>query len=118
GSGFVALPQRVLGLTAIRLPGINPQRFLDACYPHVRFLFQPAVLIALGLFVVGVFSLLATEFDSIRLRLPALASFLTPDRLIWLWGAVAAARVVHELAHAFCCRHFGGRCPELGVMLL
>ena len=51
-------------------------------------------------------------------RLPALAELAQPRYwLLWL-ATIAAVKVVHELAHALTCKHLGGRCHEMGVMLL
>ena len=36
----------------------------------------------------------------------------------WLFLVLAATKVLHELGHALACRHFGGECHEIGVMLL
>ena len=38
--------------------------------------------------------------------------------VIWLAIALAVVKVVHELGHALTCRHFGGDCHEVGVLLL
>ena len=55
-------------------------------------------------------------------RLPGAAagSPCVPHRgqLIWLMVALAAVKVLHELGHALTCKHFGGDCHEVGVLLL
>ncbi|MFG0335570.1 MAG: HlyD family efflux transporter periplasmic adaptor subunit, partial [Maioricimonas sp. JB049] len=38
--------------------------------------------------------------------------------LMWIVPVVAGVKILHELGHAFVCRHFGGVCREVGVMLL
>ena len=36
----------------------------------------------------------------------------------WLALSVVVAKTLHELGHALACRHFGGECHELGILLL
>jgi putative peptide zinc metalloprotease protein len=33
-------------------------------------------------------------------------------------AAIATAKILHELAHALVCKHFGGECHEMGMLLL
>ena len=58
------------------------------------------------------------QFVVFRARLPDLHAFLTLGNVIWLVIALAAVKVVHELGHALTCKHFGGDCHEVGVLLL
>ena len=51
-------------------------------------------------------------------QLPELNAFLSPGNLVLLAFVMVGTKIVHELGHAITCRHFGGRCNELGVMLL
>lgn len=55
-------------------------------------------------------------------RIDALAApqveFLSGSGLLWMLGALLAMKVMHELAHAITCRHFGGRVTEAGVALI
>jgi len=51
-------------------------------------------------------------------RLPSLVELAQPHYwLLWL-ATIAIVKVIHELAHAVTCKHFGGRCHEIGVLLL
>ena len=109
---------RYANVLAIRLPGIDPDRFLDAAYPFVRWLFQPGMILVGGLLIVAAALLVTLRFDEFLERLPEREVFFTPQTILWLAAGLAVAKVVHELAHAFACKHFGGECHELGVMLL
>lgn len=103
---------------SLRLPGINPDRLLDAAYPFLRWMFSPLIVASGGLLVVAAVLLVTLRFDEFVDRLPERNAFLTPESLVWLAAALAATKVLHELAHAFACKHFGGECHELGIMLL
>jgi putative peptide zinc metalloprotease protein len=105
-------------LLAIRFRGVDPDRFLDWLYPFCRPLLSP---LALGLYVVAMLAavlLVAVQFDAIEARLPTFEAFFRSDNLIWFMIALAGVKVLHELGHALVCKHFGGECHEIGVMLL
>lgn len=103
---------------SIRLPGLNPDRLLDAVYPFVRWAFTPAATVLGGLLMLAAALLVTLRFDEFLDRLPETHTFFTPQTILWLAGALAVTKVLHELAHALACKHFGGECHELGVMLL
>lgn len=112
------LTSALINPLAIRFRGVDPERFVNWLYPRCRWMFVPwfAVVAALvvacaGLFVVG-------HFEQMSQRLPELRSFLTPTGLLWLAVALGSAKVLHELGHALVCRHFGGECHEMGLLLL
>ncbi|MGC3971504.1 MAG: hypothetical protein QM775_30425 [Pirellulales bacterium] len=50
--------------------------------------------------------------------LPTFHEFFTPSNAVWLVATMAVVKVLHELGHGLSCKHFGGRCHELGFMLL
>ncbi len=103
---------------AIRFRGIDPERLLSWLYPRVRWVFAPWFLVASLLLMLAAAGWLSVQFSSLVSRLPTFQAFFNPANLIWFGAAIAAAKIVHELAHALACKHFGGECHELGVMLL
>jgi putative peptide zinc metalloprotease protein len=110
--------QTWLNWLAIRLPIFDPDRLLAWLEPRVRWLFSRAYLFAcafFALFALGFVAYHATEF---RAQLPELKELLNPRNMLWIAVAFAAAKVLHEFGHALACKHFGGECHELGLMLL
>lgn len=105
-------------LLYLRLPGWDPERTLSAMYPWFRWMFHPVAVAACGLLVALSLLLLATDFESFRSRLPEFDQFFGWPNLIYLWGTLAVAKVIHEFGHGLSCKHFGGECHEMGVMLL
>jgi putative peptide zinc metalloprotease protein len=103
---------------AIRLPGLNPDRFLDGILPACTPLFSlPAVVAALALALIAAM-LVARDFDLFA-RHVAIAARLGSPSCVWiLLPVMAVTKIVHELAHALACKRFGGECRELGVLLL
>lgn len=105
-------------LLAIRLPGVNPDAWLDWVYPAVRWCFS-WWFAALSLCLWAVAAVVAiTHAGAMTAQWPRLSEFLSGGNLLWLAVALAGTKVIHELAHAFTCKHFGGRCHEIGLMLL
>ena len=103
---------------AIRLPGINPDRFLSALTPRIAWVFSPAFCIVCVMLVVTAAAVSIVNFGTLVQRLPRLTEFLGPGNLIWLAVSLAIVKTLHELGHAVTCKHLGGECNRLGIMLL
>ncbi|MFT5092010.1 MAG: putative peptide zinc metalloprotease protein [Porticoccaceae bacterium] len=103
---------------AIKFRGFDPHGFLSWLVPQTRSLFAPwCVTFCVGLMLAaGV--LAAVRIDTLQSRLPHFHEFFGATNLILLAATLAVTKVLHELGHAVSCRHFGGECHEMGVMLL
>jgi len=106
---------RWLSLLFIKIPLINPDAFLVRTLPMVRWLFS-WVGLALWLAVVGWG--MKTGVENWGSLWQQGQSVLAPGNLAWLYVAMIGLKLLHEMGHAFACRHFGGPVPTLGVMLL
>jgi putative peptide zinc metalloprotease protein len=103
---------------AIRLRGIDPDRFLTWLDGRCGWLFSmPAAVCSAGLIVAAV-ALLAAEFDVFRSRLPGFEAFFAAQNWLLLALTLAVTKVLHEIGHGLACKRFGGECHEMGVMLL
>lgn len=110
--------QNLMRLLSIRLGSMDATWFLDGLYRKVRWLFSLPMLIAAVMLVLYAVGILLGHASEVAARLPALAELAQPRYwLVWL-VTIVAVKVVHELAHALTCKHLGGRCHEMGVMLL
>ena len=105
-------------LLAIRLPGLDPGPFLQRLARPCRRLFSRGALAVWLLLTAAATILVAVHFDVLLQRLPDFRSFFSTSNLLPLALTLAGVKVVHELAHAVACQHFGGECHELGLMLL
>jgi putative peptide zinc metalloprotease protein len=105
-------------LLAIRLTGIDPEPWLSGLYRRVRWLFSPPAAVAAALLVLTALLLIAIQFDTLLSRLPALDQFFQLSNAAWLVAALALSKILHELGHALACKHFGGECHEVGILLL
>ncbi len=112
------LLQRMSNVLAIRFRGLNPDPFLDRLYLWVRPLFSRFFLTIVGLLCGAAALLILLRIDSLLARMPRLDTLFTVQNIAALAVALASVKILHELAHALVCKHFGGRCHELGLMLL
>ena len=110
--------QTWLNWLAIRLPIFDPDRLLTWLEPKVSWLFSRAYLFAWVIFAMFALGFAAYHASEFRAQLPELKELLSPHNLLWMAVAFAAAKVLHEFGHALACKHFGGECHEMGLMLL
>ncbi|HJQ80126.1 MAG TPA: site-2 protease family protein [Lacipirellulaceae bacterium] len=110
--------QAWLSWLAIRFRGVDPERFLSWLYPKVRWCYSRWFLAACLLLVVAAGTLVAVNATEFRRQLPALHEIVSPGNVLWLLAAFAGAKVIHELGHALTCKHYGGECHEMGLIML
>ncbi len=108
----------VRNILYLRLPGWDPERTLTWLHQYVAWIFQPwAVALCLAL-VAASLALVFTEFEEFHRRLPEFHQFFAWPNLIFLWITVSATKILHEFGHGVSCKHFGGECHQMGLMLL
>lgn len=105
-------------LLALRFRGFDPEAFLGWLYPRCRWLLSRWCVALCLLLAVAAATLVAVQFDVLQAKLPEFRTFFSPANLLWLAVALAGIKVLHELGHGLTCKHFGGECHEMGVMLL
>jgi putative peptide zinc metalloprotease protein len=105
-------------LLYLRLPGWDPEAVLVVIYPFCKLFFKPIGIIFFCTVVFSSWMLLAIQFDEFRRQLPAFQSFFGWPNLLYMWAVLGVAKVIHEFGHGLSCKHFGGECHEMGVMLL
>ncbi len=104
---------------AIRVPGINPDRFLDRVVPYLKPLATPASLGCVLLLMLTGFVVAVTHFAELAASLETASATLISGRgLVAILVVVSATKILHELAHAAVCKLFGGDVVELGIMFL
>lgn len=109
---------KLLSVFAIRLPGVDPERFLTATYRWFRWIYHPVAVAACVAMMVAALLTILIDFDHFLSRMPAFHEFFGGGNLVWMMFALAVAKVVHELGHGLTCKHFGGECHEIGLMFL
>lgn len=106
---------RWLGIMFLRIPLIDPDRFLVRTLPLVGWLISWVGLL-LWLAVVGIGG--KTVADNWQALLAQGRSVLAPENLGLFYFALILSKLLHEMGHAYFCRKFGGEVHTLGVMLL
>ena len=105
-------------LLYVRLPGWDPETVLAWLYPFVRWVYHPAVVTLTLLFVLSSWVLLAVQFETFAAQIPEFQQFFSWPNLMYLWITLGTCKVIHEFGHGLSCKHFGGECHAMGVMLL
>ena len=108
--------QRVQNPMAIRIPLLDPDRFLDATFPLVRPLFSViglllwVVLVVWGLVAAAQHWSLLTENLTDRV--------LSAQNLLLILLSYPVIKGIHELGHGYAVKRWGGEVHEMGIMFL
>ncbi|HEY6947951.1 MAG TPA: hypothetical protein VI297_03960, partial [Gemmatimonadales bacterium] len=98
----------------------DPDAFLDRTMPSLRWCFTPAfVAVSAALFALY-FLVLAVTWSQFGAAVKAQYSLsaLTPGTILIFWLTTLVVIGIHELGHAYACKHFGGEVHEMGFMLV
>jgi len=111
---------RVLGQLrsplAVRIPLIDPERFLAATAFLVRpFIGVPGLLVWCATVTVGVF-LLVSHWGPLTANLAD--RVLALENLFLLWLIYPLVKTLHEFGHAYTIKRWGGEVHEMGIMIL
>jgi len=102
----------------IRLPGWDPEPVLEKLYPWVRWTYHSVTIFFAILFILSAWVFLGVRFEAFRRQLPEFYQFFGWPNLLYLWLALGVAKIIHEFGHGLTCKHFGGECHGMGIMLL
>ncbi len=106
---------KLLGVLFLRVPLINPDRFLSSTISIFRWLYTTPALILWVLLMAAAGFVALSRAD--ELTAPVLA-VIEGNNLFMLWGALIGLKVVHEFGHAYACKSFGGHVPEMGAFFI
>jgi len=107
---------RLTSPLSIRVPLIDPDRFLAHTLPAVRWLLGPLGL-AIWLGVVCTAAVLAGMHWS-ELTDNVTDRILTPTNLFLIWLIYPVIKALHELGHGYAAKRWGGEVHDMGIMLL
>ncbi len=107
-------------LSSIAFPAVDPDRFLTWLHGKLGFVFERwfVVVSLVGLaFSVGIF---ITHWSEIGRDTLEFYNFSHKSRIdlaaFWILGALLMC--AHETGHGFACKHYGGRVPAMGFLLI
>ena len=110
--------QSLFRVMSFRLGSIDATKAVDGLHRLVCWLFSWPVLLGVVSLCVYVCWILLSHGTTVWQRLPGIQELSQPKYwLLWI-ATIAVVKVIHELAHAVTCQRFGGRCHEMGVLLL
>jgi len=108
----------VSNILCIRFKGFDPERLLTWLYPYFRWFFSRTVLTLCCTLGLAAVTLVAVEFDVFHSKLPEFYQFFNVHNAFLLAIVLGVTKVMHEFGHGLACKHFGGECHEMGVMVL
>lgn len=101
---------------AIRIPFVDPDRFLEKYTPYVKHIFTlPGLFIWL---VIVMSALILAGLHWVELTENVSDRVLAPQNLVLLWLVFPLIKALHELGHGFATKIWGGEVHEMGIMLL
>ncbi len=110
--------QHLLRMLSFRVASWDSAALIDSLHAKLRWLFSPLTGFA-SLAVVGyALWLLVGHASKVFAKLPSIGELWQPRFLVLWLVTIVVLKIFHELGHAVTCRHYGGRCQEMGVMLL
>lgn len=114
------LKQKFTNILSIRFKGIDPDWLLNLLYsfPPVRWFFSKAVFILCLMLCAAALLLIGVQFDVFQSKLPDFNTFFAAENWLLMFVVLSCTKVLHEFGHGLSCKHFGGECHEMGVMLL
>jgi len=105
-------------IMSMRFRGIDPDWMLEKLDPWFGWLFSPPAIVAACFFVASAVLLVLVNFDVFRAKLPEFHQFFAAGNWLYLAIALAVTKILHEFGHGLSCKHYGGECHEMGMMLL
>jgi putative peptide zinc metalloprotease protein len=105
-------------ILSLRFRGIDPDRLLERLDPWLGWLFTPAALVAALALAASALMLVLVNFDTFRSKLPEFHQFFAAGNWFYLAIALGVTKIIHEFGHGLSCKHYGGECHQMGVMLL
>ena len=94
---------------------LDPDDLLDRLLPWVSWVFKPAVLWSLMLFVAAVFFGVIWSFDRL---LAQGGNFFTILNLGMAWLLFLLVKVIHEFGHGLTAKRYGAEVHEMGFMFI
>ncbi len=99
----------------IRIPLVRPDKFLEHTLPLIRWLGTRAFfLVTLIAAITGIW-LAQRNWDGFLSQFPY---FFSLQGVVTMFVTLTFAKILHELGHAYTCKHFGCKVPSMGVALL
>lgn len=97
------------------IPVLNPDRLLERTLWLWRLLVNRLTIALFIMLIPGAIYLLISGLSRLHNEF---LFFFNIENILVLWIAIASAKLVHEMSHAYTAKQFGLRVPEMGVAFL
>jgi len=107
-------------LLYIKFPGFDPTPVMQKVYPRIRWMYSRWAIAAVVSLIAFAMIYTAINADLLvrRVREESFGKFFSVETIFFLWLSIGVAKVLHEFGHGLTCKHFGGECHDMGVLLL
>jgi multidrug efflux pump subunit AcrA (membrane-fusion protein) len=111
---------RIGSLFFMRFKLLDPDRFLTALEPRIRFVFTKTFLVFAAFLVAAAIAVIYSRSDEVfgRLKNFFLISAGSGADFATIWVTALCIVCLHETGHGVACKHFGGEVHEMGFLLL
>ncbi len=110
--------QTFTNILYIKVPALDPDRILRHMTSALGWIFTAWFSLLSVVLMLGAILLVATHFETFRSKLPNYHEFFQFKTVVYLWGALAVVKVIHEFGHGLSCKRFGGEVHEMGLLFL
>lgn len=107
--------REVLNPFAFRLRLFCPDRLIAATLPYTRLLFHHWTTLCICILAIVACVSVLVEWDRF---IAASSGLLAPSNWVLMIACWVMLKGVHEFGHAICCRTYGGRVGDLGIMFI
>ena len=113
-----AMLRRSLSLLSHRFRGIDPTVILNFLDRKIGWIFQVRYMILGLLFCASAGLMVFARRSQLEQEIPEIGSLFTSTNLPILGLSLLFVKLLHELGHGLTCRHYGGECHELGLLVV
>jgi putative peptide zinc metalloprotease protein len=106
---------KLMSFLYVRVYLWNPDHWLDRVQPLIRLMTGPLAGVLWLLAVLAGAGTAVAHWDALFDKTQGLFSV---SNLPWLFLSLSAMKLLHETAHAFVCKRFGGKVHAFGIMFL
>jgi len=99
----------------IRVPLVQPERFLKKTEHFADFFFSQTFLVMMVTAAIAAFYMLSHQWD---VFLHSFTAYRSLEGILIVGCAIFLAKIIHELGHAFTAHRYGCRIPSMGFALV
>ncbi|RKY27101.1 MAG: hypothetical protein DRP79_03815 [Planctomycetota bacterium] len=109
------LRSKIKNILYVKIPLVDPDKFLNKTYPYFSFIFTKGFIVFAAIVFLLAARIVAAEWDQL---VSGLEGLLTLENLFYFWLLFIIVKVIHEMGHAYTCKHYGGEVHEMGLLFL